>query len=172
MTRERNVFMAPSYSSTHIRVTSHITGLQNDRCVQCCTNVPLIPSWATGGWKALSSVKRACRCATRYTWNSSTVNVLHGKTCSIVPSDEEGEVGLSVDQVCAYYKRLLKKGAENTCYAINYRIEKKFGGFAADLAKSGCTLNHWLLHTDEIIKIQNHIWQHPTMSTSTVILFG
>lgn len=71
-----------------------------------------------------------------------TVNLLHGKTCSIVPSDEEGEVGLSVDQVCAYYKRLLKKGAENTCYAINYRIEKKFGGFAADLAKSGCTLNH------------------------------
>ena len=43
---------------------------------------------------------------------------------------------LTEDDVCAYYKRLLKKGARRTCYAVNYRIEKSYGGFAAGLVCS------------------------------------
>jgi hypothetical protein len=65
-----------------------------------------------------------------------TLSLISNDTSKIVPSDEDGQMNLTEAAVCAYYKRLLKKGAHKKCYAVNYRIEKSYGGFAAGLACS------------------------------------
>ena len=43
---------------------------------------------------------------------------------------------MSVDGVYAYCKRLLKKSARKTCYAVNYRLEKSYGGFTPGMANT------------------------------------
>ena len=50
---------------------------------------------------------------------------------AVVPSDENGNTGLTKEQVQAYYTRLLRRGKRGECFVVNYSLVRVLKGPAS-----------------------------------------